>query len=77
MRLTVADKAGVLSKISAIFGRYGISIVEMIQKANENGQATLILVTHETKELSVRNAVSKINALDEIAKVESILRVVA
>ena len=77
LRLTVADKAGVLSKISAIFGRYGISIVEMIQKANENGQATLILVTHETKELSVRNAVSKINALDEIAKVESILRVVA
>ena len=49
----------------------------MIQEANENGQATLILVTHETKELSVRNAVSKINALDEIAKVESILRVVA
>ncbi len=77
LRLTVADKAGVLSKISAIFGKYGISIVEMIQKANENGQATLILVTHETKELSVRNAVSKINALDEIAKVESILRVVA
>ena len=78
LRLTVADKAGMLSKISAIFGRHNISIVEMIQKAAiQDGKVPLILITHVTKELAIRNAVEKINALEGVASVDTVLRVVS
>lgn len=77
LRLTVADQAGVLSKIASIFGKNGISIQRMIQKEREEeGVATLVIVTHETQELSVRAAVTKIASL-EIASVEALLRVVS
>ncbi len=74
MRLSVLDRSGALAKITAILGKYNISIVELSQKASDGESANVMLVTHETKELSVRNAVSKINALD-FAKVQSVLRV--
>ncbi|MBR7186407.1 MAG: homoserine dehydrogenase [Clostridia bacterium] len=76
LRLTVNDEPGVLAKIAAILARYSISIVELIQRSSEKeaGKATLVLVTHETRELSVKNAVAKLNAT-ELAKVESVLRV--
>ncbi len=75
MRLTVTDRTGVLSKIAAVFGKNNISILEMIQRGcEEDEKATIVIVTHETHEAAIRNAVSKLNASD-IAKVESILRV--
>lgn len=76
LRLSVSDRAGTLSKITAILGKYNISIVEAVQKTGAEGKATLVLVTHETRELAVRNAVTRINALG-IATVESVLRVVS
>lgn len=76
MRISVSDEPGVLSRITAVLGKYHVSIVEMIQKSGEEGKATLVLVTHETRELAVRNAVTKINALG-FASVESVLRVVS
>lgn len=78
MRLTVEDKAGILAKIASIFSKNGISIVEMVQKpARADGKVPLVLITHETKELSVRSAVAKIDALEEIAHVDTVLRVVS
>ncbi len=77
LRLTVDDRAGVLAKISSILGRYDISIVELAQKESvEGGKVPLVIFTHETKELAVRSAVAKINALD-IAHVDTVLRVVS
>ena len=76
LRLTVADQAGVLSKITSIFGRHNISVQKMVQKEREQeGVATLVIVTHETQELSVRSAVTKIAAL-EVASVDALLRVI-
>lgn len=78
IRLTVQDKAGVLSKISGIFAKYNISLVEMTQKSpNEDGSVPLIFVTHKTKELSVRNALEKFKALEEVLAVNSTIRVVS
>lgn len=78
IRLTVEDKPGVLAKLASVFGKYSISIVEMIQKsAGEDGKVPLILITHTTRELSVRNAVAKINALEGVGEVDSVLRVVS
>ncbi len=79
IRLSVDDKPGVLAKISGIFGKSGISIVEIMQKGsgNEaNDRVPLIIITHKTKENSVKNAVAKINASD-IGTVEAVIRVEA
>ena len=77
LRLTVDDEAGVLAKIAAVFGRQNISIQEMVQKENaKEGKATLVLVTHETREFSLRTAVAKVASLG-IASVDSVLRVVS
>ncbi|MBR2623061.1 MAG: homoserine dehydrogenase [Clostridia bacterium] len=79
IRLSVDDKAGVLAKVSGIFGRNGISIVEIMQKGSsseDGGRVPLIIITHKTKENSVKNAVAKINASD-IGTVEAVIRVEA
>lgn len=76
LRLTVADQSGVLSKITSIFGKYNISIQEAVQKERKKeGVATLVIITHETQELSVRAAVTKIASL-EVASVDALLRVI-
>ena len=78
MRLTVEDRAGILAKIASIFSKNGISIVEMVQKpARADGKVPLVLITHDTKELSVRAAVAKIDALEEVGHVDTVLRVVS
>ncbi len=79
VRLFVDDKAGVLSKISSIFAKYGISIVEIAQKCkavnvSEDGKIPLIIITHKTKENSIKTAVAKI-AASEYANVEAVIRV--
>lgn len=77
-RFSVEDKAGVLAKISGIFARCGISIVEIVQKNEilEDGRVPLIIVTHSTNENSAKKAVEKINASD-YATVEAMIRVEA
>ena len=76
LRLSVDDKAGVLAKITGICGKYGISIVEISQKSKEgdSSRVPLIIITHQTTENSVKNAVAKINALG-LGEVEAVIRV--
>ncbi len=78
IRLSVADEAGVLAKISSICAKYGISIVEIAQKnkAEEGNRVPLVIITHKTREQAIKNAVAKINAT-ELASVEAVIRVEA
>ena len=78
LRIMVEDRAGILAKIAAIFGKHNVSIVEMIQKPiGVDGRVPLVLITHETRELAVRGAVAKINALEGVGHVETVLRVIS
>ena len=77
LRLSVEDKAGALAKVSGIFGRNNISIVEMAQKGksgDETGRVPLLVITHKTTENAIKNAVAKIN-LAGIGCVETLIRV--
>lgn len=78
IRLSVEDKAGMLAKISNVFGKYGISIVELAQKGREenSNRVPLIIMTHETTENAVKNAVAKFEATG-ICEVKSVIRVEA
>ena len=75
LRLSVEDRAGVLAKVSGILGKYGISIIEVSQKSDAvDGRVPLIIITHQTSENSVKNAVEKINS-SGLGEVEALLRV--
>ena len=64
MRFMALDKPGVLSKISGVLGEYGISIESVVQKGRDAGQAVpLVIMTHEAREASVRQALGEIDTL--------------
>ena len=75
VRFTAKDRAGVLAKVAGILAKYNISIAELVQKDGSSESVPIILVTHETTELSVRAAVEKIAALDTVEQVDSVIRV--
>ena len=72
-----------LAKVAGIFSKYNISIVDFFQKGEAIGRPAgegeegvpIILITHTTSEFSVRRAVDKIAALDDIVRVNSVIRV--
>jgi homoserine dehydrogenase len=65
LRLRVADKTGVLADITRILADEQISIDAVIQKEPGEGetQADLIMLTHQTREKSIKAAIVKIEAL--------------
>jgi homoserine dehydrogenase len=64
LRLSVADEPGVLADITRILADERISIDAALQKEPaEDGQASVVLLTHECVERDVRSAITRIEAL--------------
>lgn len=77
LRLDVDDKAGVLSKVTSVLSKHGISVARVIQeKQNEGSGVSLILITHCTHEKNTDKAVQEINKNGGFAKVVTVIRVV-
>lgn len=74
MRMTVLDIPGVLSQITSIFADNNISITSMRQDAGE-GVVSIVLVTHKSSENNIRKAISEIESLSEVQKVNALIRV--
>ena len=75
LRLDVDDKAGVLSKVTSVLSKHGISVARVIQeKQNEGSGVSLILITHCTHEKNTDKAVKEINKNGGFAKVVSVIR---
>ncbi|CAK0775281.1 Homoserine dehydrogenase [Gammaproteobacteria bacterium] len=68
LRLTVADRAGVLADVTRILADQGISIEAMIQREPAEGedQTDIILLTHVTKEKNINAAIARIEALTAV-----------
>lgn len=75
MSLWVTDKPGVLEKITGIFGKYKVSIMNILQMDIEKGNAELVIVTHKVKEENMHNAVALIKKLNVVKRVDSLIRV--
>jgi homoserine dehydrogenase len=83
LRLRVADQAGVLSKVTGILADAGISIDAMLQReadeiaADGNGsqlaQTDLIILTHDTREGTMDDALAKMQALPSV--LQTIIRI--
>ncbi len=68
IRLMVTDRPGVLSRITGILGKNGISIASVTQKAvSKESAVPLVMLTHTAKEASVRKALLQIKGLKEVA----------
>ncbi|MGJ7494313.1 homoserine dehydrogenase [Variovorax sp. RT4R15] len=72
LRLRVADEAGVLARVTGLLANAGISIDAVLQReADEVGgegstQTDLIILTHDTKEGTVDDALAELQALPSV-----------
>lgn len=76
LRLDVVDRPGVLAGITGIFRDEGISVGYMLQHTRKQGEvAPVIIITHETLERSMQNALKSIALLDTVAKQPRMIRI--
>ena len=79
LRLRVADQAGVLAKVTGILAEAGISIDAMLQREADDvggavaagdgthvAQTDLIILTHDTREGTMNEALSRMQALESV-----------
>lgn len=76
LRMTVADRPGVLADIARLFADAGISIGSMIQQPSDaDGSADLIFLTHQALEKNINAAIARIEALEFVRSSVTRLRV--
>jgi homoserine dehydrogenase len=69
-RFAALDRPGVLSQVSGILGKYGISIAAVIQKGRVQGEAgtvPIVMITHEAREADARQALKEIDQLPVVS----------
>jgi homoserine dehydrogenase len=75
-RFSALDRPGVLSKISGILGENNISIATVIQKARKEDSAVpVVMTTYKAKEKNVREALKKIDKLDNVLDRTILIRI--
>jgi len=77
MRIKVVDEVGVLTKITAILGDFGISVDSFLQKADKKDKnfATLLFSTHTCKEISIQKAIKELEKLSSCKKKPVMIRI--
>jgi homoserine dehydrogenase len=74
--LNAIDKPGVLQTITKILDKNGISIESITQKtSSENEEVPIIIVSHETKENNIEQAIAKLNDLEEVKDEIKLIRI--
>ena len=75
-RFSAIDRPGVLSTISGIIGKYGISLQSVHQKGRKmNGSVPLVMLSHSAREADVKRALNEINMLDVISDEAVLIRI--
>ena len=76
LRLYVADRAGVLARITQVFAEYEVSLESVIQQPNsELKEAEIIVITHNASKSAMNKVVDAFQTLDVIESVKSVYRV--
>ncbi len=75
IRLFVADNAGVLSRITGVFAKNGISIKEVKQISAEEGKAEIVIITHPSAESSMQKTLDKFRNLEDVYAVKGFIRI--
>jgi homoserine dehydrogenase len=78
LRLMVVDRPGVIADVTAVLRDLGVSLESMLQRGRAPGEAVpVVLVTHETVESSMREALTRIEALDAVLETPALIRIEA
>lgn len=72
--LSAYDRAGVLAAISKILGEEGVSIGTILQKESVGECASIIFLTHTASEKAVKAALEKIEKLQFVRSIDSLIR---
>jgi homoserine dehydrogenase len=78
VRLQTCDEAGVIGRIGTCFGSAGVSIQSIVQfeasLGDQEGEAEIVVITHEVQEARFRQALAAIAALAEVRTIAACLR---
>ena len=78
LRLMVVDRPGVIADVTAILRDIGVSLESMLQRGRSPGEAVpVVLVTHETRESAMRDALDRISALPTVMEEPALIRIEA
>ena len=78
LRLMVVDRPGVIADVTAVLRDKGISLESMLQRGRSPGEAVpVVLVTHETRESAMRDALDQIAALNTVMEAPTVIRIEA
>jgi homoserine dehydrogenase len=72
--LDVADRPGVLAAVATAFADAGVSIATVRQQGGGD-DATLVLVTHTAPDAALSATVDRLEELDSVRQVASVMRV--
>ena len=76
LRLMVVDRPGVIADVTAALRDAGVSLGSMLQRGRAPGEAVpVVLVTHETSEISMRAALARISSLDSVIENPALIRI--
>lgn len=77
LRMTVADRPGVLAQIAQTLGEHLISISSVIQKETDRMAQTaeIVIMTHPAREAAVQKALNEMAALEVVKEISNFIRV--
>ncbi len=79
LRFTVADKPGVLGRLTTVLGERDVSIRQVVQHgsggADGGGPVHVVVLTHEARERDVRAALATISSLPAVTSPARLIRV--
>jgi homoserine dehydrogenase len=74
----VVDRPGVIADVTAILRDMGVSLESMLQRGRSPGEAVpVVLVTHETRESAMREALRLISQLPTVMEEPALIRIEA
>jgi homoserine dehydrogenase len=76
LRLMVVDRPGVIADVTAALRDAGVSLESMLQRGRAPGEAVpVVLVTHETNEAAMHQALDQIAAFDTVLEPPALIRI--
>lgn len=77
IRMTIADRAGVLAQITKVLGENQISISSAIQKEADTKSQTaeIVIMTHPAQEKAMQQAMDQMGNLEAVKEISNLVRV--
>ncbi|WP_139990967.1 MULTISPECIES: homoserine dehydrogenase [Paenibacillus] len=74
--LKVADRAGVLARITQVFADFEVSLESVLQQPTpSNPEAEIIVITHDANKAAIQKVLATFESLEVVHKVKSVYRV--